>query len=356
MIDVAIPSVQILHTASLTTIAEDGSRGTTKMMALGDVLAMELEIKQTRRWDRLHHGHHSQSTYSSRIKASANEQKDANKKKETNNVHGKAKERDRKGKKKRSIDISSKNIGTANLEIPTTTATTAAAAGIATSSTTENHDEPIEFVYEIRADPSKWLVSGQRRTRFTMTTAHEDDVHRFQVLLIPLVTGELLFPGIDIKVFEKPRYFDIDADADADANLGGLDSDDHGKGDTRLDGDGSQSKDDGGRGRRSVGSSSGDKTGNGEKSENTSITCETDYLSQSESIVVVPNIRSCTVGIGFTGRHDDVDAKKKDGDKGGDGRVSDDYERGNTEEEEKEESRQVETRLLDVEYRTDGFA
>lgn len=95
--------------------------------------------------------------------------------------------------------------------------------------------EPLEFIYTLEANPETWLIAGQRRAHFS---AHEDEVHEWPVLLIPLRPGVTLLPNVDIRL-QKPK----------------------GK-------------------------------------EETEINCETDYLSYGETVTVVPDVRRSTVGIG----------------------------------------------------------
>ncbi|KAH3915205.1 hypothetical protein HBI56_014220 [Parastagonospora nodorum] len=95
--------------------------------------------------------------------------------------------------------------------------------------------EPLEFIYTLEANPETWLIAGQRRAHFS---AHEDEVHEWPVLLIPLRPGVTLLPNVDIRL-QRPK----------------------GK-------------------------------------EETETNCETDYLSYGETITVVPDVRHSTVGIG----------------------------------------------------------
>jgi hypothetical protein len=58
----------------------------------------------------------------------------------------------------------------------------------------------LDFIYEIDAHPDTWLIGGQRRLRFT---ADEDEVKTWTVVLIPLRTGRILLPSVDVRVFGK---------------------------------------------------------------------------------------------------------------------------------------------------------
>ena len=340
-IDVPIPSVQVLHTVSLTTIAEDGSRGTTKMMALGDVLMTELEIKHTRRWDsrpRPHHRHrHYHSSSFRQGVSSTDKQKEMRKPEKATNDE----KRKKNEKRRKSTEVPSKN-STAGVEVPAAAANTAASAS-QFESESKSESDAIEFIYEIRADPNKWLVAGQRRARFTVGSADGGEgVHRFRVFLIPLVTGDLLFPGVGVKVFEQPKCADLCADADV-----GIDIEAEADADADVDGGGGGGGGDGGEVSKSGETSKavGTREGGGLEKKDP-VTFETDYLSQSESIVVVPNVRSCTVCVGFGGRGDEEE--KEEGEKK--------VERGaGAEAEAGRRQTLVQTRLIDVEYRTEGF-
>lgn len=98
-------------------------------------------------------------------------------------------------------------------------------------------EDPIEFICTVEANPETWLMAGQRRAQFS---AREDGVHEWPVLLIPLKPGAALLPNVDV----RPRP---NSKAKEDAE---------------------------------------------------SLNCETDYLSYGQTVTVVPDVRSSTVGIG----------------------------------------------------------
>jgi len=102
-------------------------------------------------------------------------------------------------------------------------------------------EDPIDFVYTLDASPDQWLIAGQRRVLFTAT---EDEVKEFTIMLIPLKAGNALLPSLDIRPRIKPKEKD-----------------------------------------------------EGKASEEEIFNCETDYLSYGESIMVVPDVSSSTVGI-----------------------------------------------------------
>jgi hypothetical protein len=105
-------------------------------------------------------------------------------------------------------------------------------------------NEPIDFVYTIDANPESWLIAGQRRAHFT---AKEDEQLEWPIMLIPLKPGNALLPSIDIRAKIKPRVEGMD------------------KGGQEM------------------------------------LNCEIDCLSYAESVMVVPDVRSSTVGIGEMG-------------------------------------------------------
>lgn len=109
----------------------------------------------------------------------------------------------------------------------------------------ESPTDPLDFVYTLEANPDTWLVAGQRRAHFT---AKEDEEQLFSIMLIPLRPGTALLPNVEIRARIKPK-----------------EEDDKTK----------------------------DMTGEGEP-----LNCETDYLTYGECVVVVPDVKSSTVGVG----------------------------------------------------------
>lgn len=104
-------------------------------------------------------------------------------------------------------------------------------------------DDAIDFVYTVEANPDVWLVAGQRRAQFS---AKEGEEHKAHIVLIALQPGHALLPSVDIR--------------------------------PRIPAKGEQ----------------GDESGE-------QLNCETDYLSYGESVIVVPDVRSSTVGLGDMG-------------------------------------------------------
>lgn len=98
-------------------------------------------------------------------------------------------------------------------------------------------DDPIDFTYTLEANPDTWLIAGQRRAHFT---AKEGEINDWQVLLLPLKPGMTLLPNVDIRARVEPK----------------------------------------------------------DGKEGETLNCETDYLSYGETVMVVPDVRTSTVGIG----------------------------------------------------------
>ncbi|KAH8149309.1 uncharacterized protein LAJ45_06849 [Morchella importuna] len=98
-------------------------------------------------------------------------------------------------------------------------------------------DEELEFFYEVQNNLEVWLVSGRKRSHFT---AKEGQIHRFPILLVPLKAGNLLLPNVEVK-----QYIPVQ-----------------------------------------------------QQSETTGIiSSETDYRSNGECVLVLPDVRSTTVKI-----------------------------------------------------------
>ena len=65
----------------------------------------------------------------------------------------------------------------------------------------ENAGGPLDFSYEIHANPETWLVGGRRRGNFT---AEEGETKTFAIMLLPQKAGHLLLPGLEIRSFVPP--------------------------------------------------------------------------------------------------------------------------------------------------------
>jgi hypothetical protein len=117
-------------------------------------------------------------------------------------------------------------------------------AKLAALANLSKEDDAVEFVYTLEASPDTWLVAGQRRSHFS---AKEGEEYRANVVLVPLKAGIALLPNIDIRA--------------------------------RI-------------------STKGDR---GEVAGGEQVVCETDYLSYGESVVVVPDVKRSTIGVGEVG-------------------------------------------------------
>jgi hypothetical protein len=67
-------------------------------------------------------------------------------------------------------------------------------------SVSQDPDGPLGFIFELDAPPDTWLIAGQRRTRFT---AKENETLRWSILLMPLKSGRLFLPSVEIKPVGK---------------------------------------------------------------------------------------------------------------------------------------------------------
>jgi hypothetical protein len=126
----------------------------------------------------------------------------------------------------------------------------ATAQSLMSAANLSSDDEPIEFAYSLDANPETWLIAGQRRGHFV---AAEDEPHEFSIMLIPLAPGNALVPNVDIRARIKPK----EKEGDRPKSSAGV-----------------------------------------PPVESEPLSCETDYLSYGESIIVVPDVRSSTVGVG----------------------------------------------------------
>jgi hypothetical protein len=115
-------------------------------------------------------------------------------------------------------------------------------------------DERIDFVYSLEAHPENWLIAGPRRAHFS---AKEGETLSFPITLLPLRSGNMLLPAVEI----RPRI----------------------KGDKRMSG--------------APDAPRVEVTGEEEE-----LNCEVDYLDHGECVLVVPDIGSSTVGVGEMGK------------------------------------------------------
>lgn len=60
--------------------------------------------------------------------------------------------------------------------------------------------DPLEFTYDIDAPVETWLIGGQRRTKFV---AKEDEVLTWTIMLMPLKSGRLLLPSMEVRLIDR---------------------------------------------------------------------------------------------------------------------------------------------------------
>ncbi|KAF7590594.1 hypothetical protein BBP40_002631 [Aspergillus hancockii] len=123
----------------------------------------------------------------------------------------------------------------------------------------ENAGGPLEFSYEIHANPEQWLVGGRRRGNFT---ADEGETKTFAVMLLPQKAGHVLLPGVEIKSFvpaaaPKPALASAGPPMAAGAAPPVL--------------------------------------------QRRQIACEVDYRNHGETVRVLPDLRSTTVSLSLSG-------------------------------------------------------
>lgn len=123
----------------------------------------------------------------------------------------------------------------------------------------DSEPDTLDFQYEVHASPETWLIGGQRKAKFSSkvdtallcsprtpvakSLTQEGENHAFSVLLVPQTTGRLLYPSVEIISLSKATH------------------------------------------------------ANQEGGEYPPLSSETDYLGQSETILVVPNLASTTVSL-----------------------------------------------------------
>ncbi|KAL4915101.1 trafficking protein particle complex subunit 10 [Aspergillus aurantiobrunneus] len=115
---------------------------------------------------------------------------------------------------------------------------------------------PLEFSYELHANPELWMVGGRRRGNFTAT---EGETKTFAVMLLPQKAGHLLLPGLELRSFvpPPPQSPSTSTGVTAAAGPGALQ-------------------------RRPIG-------------------CEVDYRNHGETVLVLPDLQSTTVSLSGEG-------------------------------------------------------
>ncbi|KAL8687628.1 MAG: hypothetical protein Q9224_005096 [Gallowayella concinna] len=100
--------------------------------------------------------------------------------------------------------------------------------------------------YEVQASADVWLIGGQRKGHFI---AKEGEIGKFPIILLPQKTGHLLYPSVEVRVSET-----------------------HGQG-ARSD--------------------------EVEEAADGAVECEMNYVEQSESILIIPNLHSSTMSLDY---------------------------------------------------------
>ncbi|KAL3481889.1 trafficking protein particle complex subunit 10 [Aspergillus californicus] len=122
---------------------------------------------------------------------------------------------------------------------------------------------PLEFSYELHANPELWMVGGRRRGNFT---AGEGETKTFAVMLLPQKSGHLLLPGLEIRSF-VPQSHTVQSPSTT-----GLPPAVAAAGTPAL------------HQRRAIG-------------------CEVDYRNHGETVLVLPDLQSTTVSLNMSGGH-----------------------------------------------------
>ncbi|KAL4880851.1 trafficking protein particle complex subunit 10 [Aspergillus karnatakaensis] len=126
----------------------------------------------------------------------------------------------------------------------------------------ENAGGPLEFSYELHANPDLWMVGGRRRGNFT---ADEGETKTFAVMLLPQKAGHLLLPGLEIRSFVPPPVQSPSTSA-------------------------------GGVAPSAVAAVAGTPG-----LQRRPIACEVDYRNHGETVLVLPDLQSTTVSLSLSG-------------------------------------------------------
>lgn len=68
----------------------------------------------------------------------------------------------------------------------------------------ESGDAPIQFLYEVDANPDLWLVGGPKRGTFWQREG-DDEKMTVGLLLVPLRKGDWAYPGVDVRPVQPAR-------------------------------------------------------------------------------------------------------------------------------------------------------
>ena len=271
VIEVPVPVVDVLNSVSLKILkkddlqkpaATDDHASTPMICNVGEVLAAEIEIRHTRRWA----GCGEQRKSSLSATRSNNSKTSSSVRRNSKDVYNKKATEKEKGAKTKALG----------------------------------------FVYDINADPETWLIAGSKRKRFS---AQEGQVFRSRVFLIPVRTGRVLLPRVEVTLHKmvgsrrRRKFHDAEEEVDQSGEEGDSDEEEEDDDDD----------DDEGTGNGSNGNESSDSTSE-EEIEVDKMRCETDYLSQAETVMVIENWKSGASRLRLEGGGG---AKSRDGVEGG---------------------------------------
>ncbi|KAL2824871.1 trafficking protein particle complex subunit 10 [Aspergillus cavernicola] len=129
----------------------------------------------------------------------------------------------------------------------------------------ENAGGPLEFSYELHANPDVWMVGGRKRGNFT---ASEGETKTFAVMLLPQKAGHLLLPGLEIRSF-VPQPAQLQSQSPS----------------------------------TSTGVLPAEAAAGTPALQRRAIACEVDYRNHSETVLVLPDLRGTTVSLSLSGGH-----------------------------------------------------
>ncbi|GJP97622.1 hypothetical protein CBS115989_3407 [Aspergillus niger] len=150
----------------------------------------------------------------------------------------------------------------------------------------ENAGGPLDFSYEIHANPETWLVGGRRRGNFT---AEEGETKTFAIMLLPQKAGHLLLPGLEIRSFVPPS-------PTSSSSL----SQPQSQSSTTASGGQMMSPNPGQP--AAVGSMTAAAAAAAVAPlQRRPIPCEVDYRNHGETVLVLPDLRTTTVSLSLSG-------------------------------------------------------
>ncbi|PYH48467.1 putative TMEM1 family protein [Aspergillus saccharolyticus JOP 1030-1] len=133
-----------------------------------------------------------------------------------------------------------------------------------------NPDGPLEFTYELHANPDCWLVGGRRRGNFT---ANEGETKTFAIMLLPQKAGHLLLPGLELRSFVPPSASSAGAPPPPTPS----------------------------KPQPSTGGPMADPGTTPSLLQRRPIPCEVDYRNHGETVLVLPDLRTTTVSLSLSG-------------------------------------------------------